>query len=211
MRVRVTGELVGVGADRVELAVGDVVFEALVSPAAAATLAMSEGERLTLHTREVYESQGQGSSFVPRLLGFTSEEERALFELLTTVKGLGSRKVMRCMAAPTALIARAIAEGDTVFLKTLPEIGKRTAESIVLDLREKVGTLIGPTDEASSSSKPAPAGKDPEAEQAVSALMHLGEQEAGARDLVRRALEADARLAGASADAILASALAVRS
>ncbi|MEM1423377.1 MAG: Holliday junction branch migration protein RuvA [Planctomycetota bacterium] len=211
MRVRITGELVRVGADRVELATdgGDVVHEVMAPPAVCESLVGKTGTTLTLHTREVHESQGQGSSFVPRLLGFTTTDQRALFELLTTVKGLGPRKALRAMAAPAGLIARAIAGGDVVFLKTLPEIGKRTAEAIVLDLREKVGGIDAGIDEASAraAAPAASAGTD----QAVAALVNLGEQEQVAKDLVRRAIEADVSLSDASPDAILAAALAVRS
>ncbi len=212
MRIRITGELVKVGIDRVELATdgGDTVYEVLVPPAVAAELVGHTGERRTFHTREVYESQSQGASFVPRLLGFTTPEQRSLFELLTTVKGLGPRKVLRSMNAPTSLIAQAIASGDTVFLKTMPEIGKRTADSIVLDLREKVSAItlgIG-------GGTPATPVRSPEgdhADQAVAALMHLGENESAARDLVRRAIEAEAGLLESSPDTILSRALAVRS
>jgi Holliday junction DNA helicase RuvA len=214
MRIRITGELVHVHPDRVELATdgGDVVHEVLVAPASSAELEARVGERITLHTREVLEAQGQGSSFLPRLMGFTSRDQRTMFELLTTVKGLGPRKALRSMNAPVGAIASAIASEDLAFLKTLPEIGKRTAEAICLDLRDKVGA-IAPAEQAGII-EPMPqktVSVDADTEQAVAALVHLGEQEASAKDLVRRALESEPGLRDAPADAILAAALAVRS
>lgn len=214
MRIRITGELVTVHPDRVELATdgGDIVHEVLVAPASSAELEGRAGERVTLHTREMLEAQGQGSSFLPRLLGFTSPDQRTLFELLTTVKGLGPRKALRSMNAPAGAIAQAIASEDVAFLKTMPEIGKRTAEAICLDLRDKV-SAIAPAEQAGII-EPMPAkasAMDADTEQAVAALMHLGEQESNAKDLVRRALEAGPHLRTAPADAILAAALAVRS
>ncbi|GAB4550572.1 MAG: Holliday junction branch migration protein RuvA [Phycisphaerales bacterium] len=210
--MRITGELVRVGTDRVEIATdgGDVVHEVMAPPAVCEELVGRTGQRLTLHTREVYESTTQGASFVPRLLGFLSVDQRTLFELLTTVKGLGPRKALRAMQAPAPLIARAIAEGDVVFLKTLPEIGKRTAEAIVLDLREKVGAIAPEISDPDAPVRTRPPGSE-HTDQAVAALVHLGEGESTARDLVRRALEADPALAEASPDEILARALAVRS
>ena len=214
MRVRMTGELVRVGTDRVELSAqgGEVVHEVLVAPWSADELVGRTGETITLHTREVLESQGQGSSFVPRVLGFTSPEQRALYELLTSVKGFGPRKALRCLGAPAQEIAIAIRAGDVAFLKGLPEIGKRTSETIVLDLKEKVGGLIGPTEAGAVEARPAPASPlEAHEEQAVAALVHLGESEQQASELLRHAIASDPALREASPDAILAGALAVRS
>ncbi len=212
MRVRISGELVASEPGRLELALGPEVFEVLVPPVVSEELAGRVGESITLHTREVYESQGQGSSFVPRVLGFMTLDERTLFELLTTVKGFGPRKALRSMAAPASRFARAIAEGDSAFLKGLPEIGKRTAETMILDLKDKVGVLALDLEDAGSA--PAAAPTPPAStgvEQAVSALVQLGEQASSAEALVARAVAGDPALAQGSADAVLAAALAVRS
>lgn len=93
--------------------------------------------QLTLHTLQYLESQNQGASFIPRLLGFASPREREFFELLTSVKGLGNKRAMRAMAVEPATIARAIADRDSRFLQTLPEIGPKLAELIVHELKSK--------------------------------------------------------------------------
>jgi Holliday junction DNA helicase RuvA len=96
------------------------------------------GEGITLHTLQYLESQNQGASFIPRLLGFASPREREFFELLTSVKGLGNKRAMRAMALEPAAIARAIADRNARFLQTLPEIGPKLAELIVHELKGKV-------------------------------------------------------------------------
>lgn len=101
------------------------------------------GHEVRLHTLEYLEGQGQGASFVPRLLGFASRAEREFFELLTSVKGLGPKRGLRVMAVEPGVIARAIAERNARLLQTLPEIGPKLAESIVHELKSKCDAYIG--------------------------------------------------------------------
>ncbi|MBY0310957.1 MAG: hypothetical protein K2W85_02695 [Phycisphaerales bacterium] len=121
-----------------------VCFEVLV-PAYLADKLLAErqgGETgVTLHTIQYLESVNQGSSFIPRLLGFASTREREFFELLTSVKGLGNKRAMRAMAVEPASIARAIADRDARFLQSLPEIGPKLAELIVHELKTKAGAF----------------------------------------------------------------------
>ncbi len=97
------------------------------------------GMEIGLYTIQYLESVNQGSSFVPRLLGFASTREREFFELLTSVKGLGNKRAMRAMAVEPSVIARAIADRDSRFLQGLPEIGPKLAELIVHELKTKAG------------------------------------------------------------------------
>jgi len=101
------------------------------------------GRDVTLYTTEYLESQGQGASFVPRCLGFASAAERAFFDLLTSVKGLGAKRGLRVMAVEPGVIARAIAERNGRMLQTLPEIGPKLAETIVHELKSKCDAYIG--------------------------------------------------------------------
>jgi hypothetical protein len=100
------------------------------------------GHRVEFHALHYLESHGQGSSFVPRLIGFGSTEERAFFELLTTVKGLGMRKALRALRLPYQAVARAIAAEDLEVLTSLPEIGRRTAQTMVAELGGKVDRFL---------------------------------------------------------------------
>lgn len=227
MLARITGVLEQVDAGVALIAVayerGGAAHETLVSPAFAAALAPRVGEVVTLHTIEYFESQTQGASFTPRLLGFASPEDRRFFELLTKVKGLGPRRALRALAEPTAVVAGAIARRDTRALQDLPEIGRKLAETIIAELQEKALAFAGPAgkdpeirlrpDAARAALDVAAAGASgpalpAEAAQALAALVRLGESRAEAERLVRLALER--RPGAGSADEVLTAALASR-
>lgn len=100
------------------------------------------GRTITLHTLHYLEGVNQGSSFTPRIIGFGSVQERAFFDLLTTVKGLGNRRALRALAIEPGMVARAIVERDTRILQKLPEIGPKLAESIVHELKSKADAFV---------------------------------------------------------------------
>lgn len=102
-----------------------------------------EGDAIELHTIQYLEGLNQGTSFIPRLIGFASGRERAFFELLTSVKGLGNKRALRAMAVPIGSMARAIGDRDARYLQSLPEIGPKLAELIVHELKGKVDGFIG--------------------------------------------------------------------
>ncbi|MBC7772968.1 MAG: hypothetical protein H7210_10770 [Pyrinomonadaceae bacterium] len=67
---------------------------------------------ITLYTMEYLEGQGQGTSFIPRLIGFASPAEREFFDLLTTVKGLGNKRTLRALAVEPGAVVQAIIGRD---------------------------------------------------------------------------------------------------
>jgi Holliday junction DNA helicase RuvA len=101
------------------------------------------------------------------LFGFWTEREKVLFEKLIGVNGIGPRlaRVILSGMAPDDLLG-AIAGGDLGRLATIPGIGKKTAERMVLELREKMRALAAETPETAAA---APADQD-----VVSALVNLG-------------------------------------
>jgi Holliday junction DNA helicase RuvA len=113
------------------------------------------------------------------LFGFWTEREKLLFERLIGVTGIGPRlaRVILSGMAPEDLLA-ALAAGDLGRLSTIPGVGKKTAERMVLELREKMRELAAELPE-----KPLPADDD-----VVSALVNLGYKPAQAERAV-----ADAR------------------
>lgn len=152
------------------------------------------GRPVTFATLQYLEGQGQATSFVPRLLGFASAREREFFELFTTVKGLGNKRALRALAAEPGEIAAAIASRDTRRLKQLPEIGPRLAETIVAELRGKVEAFaVGMP--AADGQPGAPLPPTPVAEEAVSALVSLGETRSDAERKVSRVLQRNPALA----------------
>jgi Holliday junction DNA helicase RuvA len=76
------------------------------------------------------------------LYGFWSERERALFERLITVSGVGPRLARGILSGlPPEEVLRALAAGDAARLTRIPGVGKKTAERLVLELREKAAEL----------------------------------------------------------------------
>ncbi len=139
---RIEGELESIEQGRATLRCGHLSHEILVTASDSERLAEQVGQTISFHTLEYLEAQGQGTSFVPRLLGFSSSRDREFFELFTTVKGIGNRKALRSLQLPLGRIASAIAAGDTALLTSLPEIGRRTAETIIVDLKDRIDEFI---------------------------------------------------------------------
>jgi Holliday junction DNA helicase RuvA len=94
------------------------------------------GEEIVLHTHLIVRDDAL------LLYGFATEEERDLFLLLIGVQSVGPKMALAVLSGgtPRDLLA-AVAAGDTARLQAAPGIGKRTAERIVVELREKVGGL----------------------------------------------------------------------
>jgi Holliday junction DNA helicase RuvA len=115
------------------------------------------------------------------LFGFWTEREKALFEKLIGVGGIGARlaRVILSGMAPDDLLG-AIASGDLGRLATIPGVGRKTAERMVLELREKMRELAAELPEQAAAG---PADQD-----VVSALVNLGYKAAQAERAV-----ADAR------------------
>ena len=200
---RIKGELVAIEGGRLELRCGPLTYTLLVPAADEPHLASRLGEHVELHTLHYLESQGQGATYVPRLLGFSCAGDRAFFELLTTVRGMGARRTLKVLRLPAARIAEAIANKDIDLLTTLPEIGRRTAETIVADLHGRVDRL------RDDGAGPPPNARAPVAvRDAVAALVELGEPKPKARQLVEQALNADPSLE--SADALAGAAYRLR-
>jgi holliday junction DNA helicase RuvA len=200
MITRISGLLESVDGLEATLAVGDVCYQILIPAYESQRLADQTGKRITFFTMQYLEGHGQGSSYIPRLIGFASPQDRRFFELMTTLDGFGNRKALRAMAQEPALIARAILSGDAPWLTRLPEIGKKTADKVILELKGKVDAFLT-ADEIrgldAGVRTPAPLGLSPHlaaAEQALAALMALGESRADAERMIRTACDRDPAL-----------------
>ncbi len=92
------------------------------------------GEQVTLHTHLIVRDDALS------LFGFASEQERDLFLMLLSVQAVGPKVALAVLsAAPPRELIGALAAGDAVRFQAVPGIGKRTAERIIVELREKVG------------------------------------------------------------------------
>jgi Holliday junction DNA helicase RuvA len=188
---------------------GGLCYEVLVPAADQMRLAGAVGAEVEFVTLHYLEAQGQGSSFWPRLIGFRTVRDREFFELLTTVKGIGNRKALRALQLPFPQVAQAIVDRNLALLTSLPEIGRKTAETIVVDLKEKMGPFLEVAAPAGGAKGPVPTAAGQLALDAVAILVQLGESRAGARDLVDRALHAEPALA--TADAVVTAAFRFKS
>lgn len=101
------------------------------------------------------------------LFGMSTREEGSFFKLLITVSGVGPRLALDIMNAPMKNVRQAIAKKDVAYLTTIPGIGKKTAERIIVDLegKMKAETLMDASDEG---------GDIPQQEDIVNALLSLG-------------------------------------
>lgn len=176
---------------------GGVTHEILIPRALVEPLETRVAQTITLHTRQVLEGVGTGTSFIPRTLGFLEPRDRAFFELFTSVKGLGVRKGLRALSLPTGDVAAAIARRDTKWLKQLPEVGPRLADTIVAELHTRVAPFVLAAEAtealdaaAAGDIQPKPhADAPPAVEAAIETLIALGETRTDARRSVERALE----------------------
>ena len=129
----VSGEVAVRRADHVVIACGGVGYRLNVS---AETLrhVPRVGEKATLTTHLIVRDDAL------LLYGFATEEERDLFLLLIGVQSVGPKMALAVLSGgPPRELLGAVAAGDTARLQAVPGIGKRTAERIVVELREKVG------------------------------------------------------------------------
>jgi holliday junction DNA helicase RuvA len=125
----------------------------------------ARGKRASLHAHLVAREDALS------LYGFASEEERDLFLHLISVGGVGPKVAMAALSGgPVRELLRAIAAGDAKRFQAVPGIGKRTAERIIVELREKVAGEI----EADTDSAAAVTGEDDPRSLAREGLLNLG-------------------------------------
>ena len=192
MITRIRGELVELTERSALIHVEAVTYELLVPAADVPTLLSKIGMPIEFYTLHYFEGQSQGSSFIPRLIGFSCEQDRAFFELFTTVKGIGNRKALRALVRPFIETASAIANRDSTALTSMPEIGKRSAETIIAELHGKVDVFVL-EEVASTIESTMPA----YCEDAITMLVQLGESKRDAKQLVQRAYEIDSNITSA--------------
>jgi Holliday junction DNA helicase RuvA len=121
----------------------------------------------------------------PRLIGFQREIERGFFEKLVTVPNVGPTTATKALVFSVSTIANWIEAGDVTELTKLPSIGKRSAETIVAQLRGKVTEEALLADERfDRPEKPKPAGPSDVARDTMDALIALGYNRTEAERLV---------------------------
>jgi holliday junction DNA helicase RuvA len=185
------GEVAIRRSDHVVVLCGGVGYHAAVSAETLRHVPAVGGEA-TLHAHLVVREDAL------LLHGFHSEQERDLFLMLLSVQAVGPKVALAVLSSgpPRELLA-AIAAGDAKRFQSVPGIGKRTAERIIVELREKVG--VGEHAEVAVSCSPAARERSPRG-LAHEGLVSLGYSALEADELLR---EAD----GDSAEELIATAL----
>ena len=126
------------------------------------------GETVTLHVHHLVREDAQ------HLYAFSDRAERDVFRMLLRVSGVGAKLGLAILSGMDARgFERCVLEGDTAALARLPGIGKKTAQRLVMEMRDKVGTLSADPALTHPGATAAPRRDDPVAE-AVSALIALG-------------------------------------
>lgn len=127
------------------------------------------------------------------LYGFASREERALFRALIKVNGVGPKLALTILSGIEAVdFARCVSHDDTAALVRLPGVGKKTAERLIVEMRDKMGDWL-PADvpfELSAFSGEMAAARGNQRDEAESALIALGYKPAQASKAVAEAIKA---------------------
>ena len=203
MICRIAGQLEAIEQDKAVIDPGHgVVYEVLLPSFTASRLRLSIGQKVTLHTLHLIEATAQGATMYPRLAGFATVQDRQFFELFVTCKGIGHRRALRAMIFDTPTLAAAIADRDLKLVQTMPEVGKKLAETIVVTLRDKVERFVSaaaypdtgatqgnPTGDATSTAVGTRSGGTL-AREALEVLLQLGENRLQAVQWIDRVLTA---------------------
>jgi Holliday junction DNA helicase RuvA len=197
MIVQVAGRLITKELDRVEIMTeGGVAYE-LAVPLSAYEALPKVGESCALHTYLVVKEDGW------QLFGFTSPYERRVFQKVLGAKGVGPALALGLLSSLTAdRLVRAIREKDIVTLQSVPRVGRKKAEQMILDLADKLDQLQGSGGESGVGR-----GAGPGTDDAIRALVSLGYSMGDAEKAVRSALGSGPK--GMSATELIRAALAV--
>jgi Holliday junction DNA helicase RuvA len=184
------GTVAGVAPDGAVIEVGGVGMRVQCTPGTLATL--KPGEPAQVATSLVVREDSL------TLYGFCSDDERNVFELLQTASGVGPRLALAMLAvhAPDAL-RRAVSTEDLTALTMVPGIGKKGAQRIVLEMKDRLGPPGDSGDLPLRAALRAPSWRD----QVQSGLVNLGWPARDA-DLAIAALEDEGVIGGADGDAV---------
>ncbi len=193
MIAALTGELRHVDEGHLHLLSGPVLYELLFPAADLTTLQATIGQQVTLHTIFYLAGDASRGGLEPTLIGFLRPQDKKFFELFTTVKGIGPKRALRALSVTVGEMATAIENKDAKFLVGLPEIGKRTAEQIIAELAGKLRSFALAAPVNGVTGRPV-SRRDSAEEDAIAAIMSLGERRPDAENLLSRVKAASPEL-----------------
>jgi len=177
----VRGQVLALGPDSAVIELGGLGVSVHCTPGTLARLRVGEPGRLA-------------TSLVVRedsltLYGFADDDERGLFELLQTANGVGPRLAQAILAIhPPREVRRAVATADIASLVQVPGVGRKGAEKLIVELRDRIGSL---SDDLPGAAAPLVTPSAPWRDQLRQALVGLGWSGREAEDAVA-AVEPDA-------------------
>lgn len=115
------------------LMVGGVGYCVHVPPSLMNKLTIGDSHTMFIHTHVREDSLD--------LYGFFGQDELDLFNLLLTVSGIGPRTALAIIDRGVPLLHKAIAKGDVDFFTTIPRLGKKNAQKIIIELKSKLGSI----------------------------------------------------------------------
>lgn len=177
MIAHLLGTLAQVDQTHVIIDVNQIGYKVNV-PSAVLSRLPAIGETLKLFTLQVVRENDIS------LYGFLAKEEKALFSTLLSVSGVGPKLALALVSGfPIDQLVAAIAQGDTALLSSISGVGKKTAERLVLELREKIGRAyaVKPSDLALGVK-----GDGALVSDSISALISLGYSPKEAREAINR-------------------------
>ena len=187
MIAQVAGTLVAKDLDRVEVMTAGGTGYELSIPLSVYESLPGVAEPVTLYTHLVVKEDGWS------LFGFASAYERQVFQRVLAAKGVGPALALGLLSTLSAeRLVRAIRERDVATLQSVPRVGRKKAEQLILDLADKMGDV--------SKAPSADAGPRPEgaaADDAIRALVSLGYTTVDAEKAVRAAIDGGTKGMGA--------------
>jgi holliday junction DNA helicase RuvA len=174
----ITGKLAHKSANEVTVNVGGIGYQVYI-PLSTFYDLPETGENVSFHIHtNVKEDAIQ-------LFGFRSREEKSIFQLMIQVSGIGPKLAINVLSGISAPeLARAVSGGDLARLVNIPGIGKKTAERIILELKDKFSKLV---QEQMAGPVPAEIPEDVLMSDALSALENLGYRQPVAKKALEQA------------------------
>lgn len=178
------GTVLTIGLDHAVIECAGVGYKLLATPVTLGTL--RRGEEATVLTSMVVKEDSM------TLYGFGNDEDREMFHVLQSVSGLGPKLAVAALSVMGAgQLAAAISSGDAKTLQSIPGVGKRMAERLALELKDKVSVFAPQAGAGEVTTGTSAVAHAPVVEQVVEALVGLGFSDKAARPVVESIVEAD--------------------
>ncbi|PIP20674.1 MAG: hypothetical protein COX40_03475 [Candidatus Omnitrophica bacterium CG23_combo_of_CG06-09_8_20_14_all_40_11] len=186
MIARICGKVIEKGANFLLIDINGISYKVFIPLTVMQRLdeSITGDGRISLITYHYF--QMEPSKSTPMLIGFLNEVEKEFFEAFITVSGIGPRAALKALNKPISQVVRAIDEGDTNFLQSLPGIGQQRAKEIVAKLQNKLGKFGLIQDDKLKEQKAKTIDIE---EEALAVLMQLEYKKSEACLMLKKALE----------------------